>query len=386
MIKIEKKTIYMVSAAAICIFLFIHYWSGISAFLSTAYQALVPVIAGAVMAYMLNILMSFYERIYFKKHNNKFAQKTRKPACLIGAVFTVLLIIALITWLVIPELVKCITEIVKKVPIAITKLFENETIKRFLPASAYDWIENFGEKLSGLNWSNIIKNAANFLKGGFSSYTGKIVDAVSYVASSIFASVVAIIFTFYFIGDKDRVIRGFNKASIHIFKADKLERIKHYCSLLNQCFHKYIVAQCLEALILGSLCFIGMTIFRFPYASMISALVSVMALIPLIGATISAIVGTLMILSTDPLKALFFLIFLMTLHVIEGNLIYPKVVGKQVGTPSLIVLFAVTVGGSIFGIVGMLISVPIATAAYVEYNAYIKRKDEAKLAEAEPKE
>jgi predicted PurR-regulated permease PerM len=164
------------------------------------------------------------------------------------------------------------------------------------------------------------------------------------------------------------------------------EKLFHYAAVFNDCFHKYIVAQCLEALILGSLCLFGMLILRLPYAPMISALVCLMALIPIVGATISAVIGTVMILAVSPIQAVIFFAMLMTIQVIEGNLIFPKVVGKSVGAPGLIVFAAVTVGGSLFGIVGMMVSVPAATAVFNELRGDMKKREtekaEAKQAKA----
>ena len=132
----------------------------------------------------------------------------------------------------------------------------------------------------------------------------------------------------------------------------------------DDCFHRYIVGQCTEAVILGVLCTVGMLIFRFPYAPMIGALIGFTALIPVAGAYIGAAVGAIMILTVSPLKALLFLVFIVVLQQLEGNLIYPKVVGKSIGLPAIWVLAAITVGGSLMGIAGMLISVPITAALY----------------------
>ena len=140
------------------------------------------------------------------------------------------------------------------------------------------------------------------------------------------------------------------------------------------------MAQCLEALILGSLCLVGMLILRLPYAPMISALVCLMALVPIVGATISAVIGTVMILAVSPVQAVIFFAMLMVVQVIEGNLIFPKVVGKSVGAPGLIVFAAVTLGGSIFGIPGMMVSVPAATAVYNELRADMTNREQKRAA------
>lgn len=161
-------------------------------------------------------------------------------------------------------------------------------------------------------------------------------------------------------------------------------KITYVLSIMNDCFRKYIVGQCTEAVILGLLCIIGMLILQLPYATMIGALIALTALIPVAGAYIGAVVGAFMILTVSPIKALFFLIFLVVLQQLEGNIIYPKVVGSSLGLPGIWVLAAITVGGGIMGIFGMLIGVPIVAAIYrIVKNDVNKSADPAELALAD---
>ncbi len=153
------------------------------------------------------------------------------------------------------------------------------------------------------------------------------------------------------------------------------DRILHAAELLNTCFHRFIVGQCVEAVILGVLCTLGMLIFRFPYAGMIGTLVGVCALIPIVGAYVGAFVGAFMILSVSPIKALLFLIFLVILQQIEGNLIYPRVVGSSVGLPGIWVLVTVAVFGALFGVTGMLVGVPLAAAVYRAIGSGVRRRE-----------
>ena len=163
---------------------------------------------------------------------------------------------------------------------------------------------------------------------------------------------------------KDKLLEQCKQISNKYIKSKWLKKINYVLSILNDTFHKFIVGQCTEAVILGLLCTIGMTILRMPYAAMIGALTALMALIPIVGAFISGAVGAFLIFMESPVKALIFLIFIVVLQQLEGNLIYPKVVGSSIGLPALWVLTAVTVGGSVAGIAGMMIAVPIAAAIY----------------------
>ena len=174
----------------------------------------------------------------------------------------------------------------------------------------------------------------------------------------------SIIFSIYILATKDTLKNGGTKL-LNRYASEKWnKRISYVLSVLNECFHSYIVGQCTEALILGVLCTIGMLIFGFPYALMIGALIAFTALIPVAGAYIGAGIGAFMILTESPVQALLFLIFIAGLQQIEGNIIYPKVVGTSIGLPGLWVLAAVTIGGGMFGVLGMLLGVPIAAAVY----------------------
>ena len=155
-------------------------------------------------------------------------------------------------------------------------------------------------------------------------------------------------------------------------KPRRAAAIRHVLKTLNECFRSYIVGQCLEALILGALCTLGMLVFRFPYAVMVGTLVGFTALIPIAGAYIGAFVGAFMIFTVDPLKALLFLVYIVVLQQIEGNLIYPHVVGSSVGLPSIWVLAAVTLGGKLMGVAGMLFFIPLCSVLYALFRGYVK--------------
>jgi len=184
------------------------------------------------------------------------------------------------------------------------------------------------------------------------------------VFSGIVTAVLAIIFAIYLLCSKDKLLSQFDRLLKRYLKPLWHKRITYTLGILNDSFHSFIVGQCIEAVLLGALCTIGMSILRIPYATMIGALIAFTALIPVAGAYIGAGVGAFMIMTVDPMKALIFLIFLLILQQLEGNIIYPKVVGSSIGLPGIWVLTAVTVGGGIFGVAGMLIGVPLAAALY----------------------
>lgn len=373
--KIEKKKYLCVILVAIAIFLFFRYWDNIAGFFGSVFQALVPLIVGAIIAYILNILESFYERHYFAKKNPKFAQKTRKAVCIIGAILTILIVAALIIGLIIPQLINCVKLIIEKIPGTVESIAESQKLAEILPASIYAKVQEYAQRILDLDWNVVGSKAWEFIKTGYAAHKGTIGSILSSTASVIVSAIIGIIFSIYFLAYKEKIIRFSNRIVAGYFNTKWMEKVLRFLKNFNHTFHKYIVSECVEAVILGSLCLVVMLIFRLPYATMISALVMLMALIPLVGSTISAVVGTFMILSVSPFKAVLFFALLMLIQIIEGNVIYPKVVGKGVGTPGIIVLGAVTVGGSIFGVVGMLVGVPVATTIWNEVKDGLKKRE-----------
>ena len=200
------------------------------------------------------------------------------------------------------------------------------------------------------------------------TYFGNVVNMLFTVITAFFSGLVvallSIIFAIYILFSKEKIYGRLNKTAYSYCKKNFCEKLRYVVSVINDCFHKFIVGQTTEAVILGVLCTLGMLILRLPYATMIGALVGFTALIPVVGAFIGAIVGAFMISTVSFVEAVVFVVFIIILQQLEGNLIYPKVVGSSLGLPAVLVLAAVTVGGGVFGIPGMLLGVPIVAAAY----------------------
>lgn len=367
--KLSWKTVFKIAVGVIAVYLAIHYWPNISGVISTVFSASAPIIIGAAMAYPLNILMSFYERHYFPKSDKPAVVKSRKAVSLIGAVITILGIISLVIGLIAPQLVICIRMLINEIPGAmdfvIGKLKENEFISK-----------NLIDSLSSIDWKSRITDIMQTVTSGLGDVAGVAVSAVTSAFSVVFNIVLGVIFALYILIDKKRLGKQFNKVSQKYIPERFLSKITHVLHILNDCFHRFIVGQCTEAVILGVLCIIGMAILQIPYALMIGTLMGFTALIPIVGGLIGAGVGAFLILMESPVKALIFLIFVIILQQVEGNLIYPKVVGSSIGLPGLWVLAAVTVGGGVFGIFGMLIGVPIVATVYRLVREDVKDKKE----------
>lgn len=335
----------------------IQYWPNAAKLLSTGLSAATPLIVGCVIAYLVNILMRFYEKHYFPKAVEGFAAKSRRPVCMIAAFLTLIIIVILVVDLIVPELVSCVGVIFSALPAAIDSLVNMLARIHILP-------EDIAAALSGIDWQSKIGQLLNLLLNGAGTVVNVAISAVSSVFSGVVTALVGIIFSIYLLLGKDKLARQWKRLMHRYLRPAWNRNVTYVLTVLNNCFSRYIVGQCVEAIILGTLCTLGMLVLRLPYATMIGALIAFTALIPVAGAYIGGAVGSLMVFSVSPVKALIFIIFLVVLQQVEGNLIYPKVVGSSLGLPAIWVLAAVTIGGGIMGIAGMLLGVPIAATLY----------------------
>ena len=355
--KLDWKTCLRVGISIFLLYLGIHYWTLVGGFIAKFLGALSPLILGGVIAYIVNILMCFFERIFFPKSGKRWVTAIRRPLCLVCAVICLLAIIALIIGLIAPELVLCIQLLLAKLPDAMEKAVSLADRYHLLP-------ENITDFLAGIDWASSIGKLVDMISTGVGDVMDVVVKTVSSVFSGIVTALLGVIFALYLLVDKDRLQHQMKRVMAHYLPRNWNYKFRYVLRTMDDCFHKYIVGQCMEALILGVLCTLGMLILRLPYATMIGALIAFTALIPVAGAYIGAGVGVLMILTVSPMKALIFLIFLVVLQQLEGNLIYPKVVGSSMGLPGIWVLAAVTVGGGMMGVVGMLLGVPLVATLY----------------------
>lgn len=371
--KLEWKTCFRIGVSIFLLYLCISYWSVVTEFLSLAFHAASPLFVGGVVAYLLNILMSWYEKHYFpKKDKSKIVLYSRRPVCMIAAMLTLVIITAAVAGLVLPQFISCIRLLAADIPPAMEALLNNKIVQSLIP-------ENLEETLSSIDWQNTFSKLFTYVSSGIGDVMGFTVSAVTTVFSSVVTGFLSIIFAIYLLLGKERLCAQVLRVAHNYMKPSWCQKISYLLSVFNDCFRSYIVGQCTEAVILGSLCAIGMAILQLPYATMIGALVGLTALIPVAGAYIGAVVGAIMILTVSPIKAVVFIAFLVILQQLEGNLIYPRVVGSSVGLPGLWVLAAVTVGGGLSGVFGMLIGVPITAALYRILREDVKKREGGKI-------
>lgn len=372
--KLEWKNCFKIIFSIFALYLCILYWRNAAGLISTVFSASVPLLIGCTIAYPVNILMSFYENHYFPKAKSSFLKKSRRPLCMCGAFLSFIAIIFLVIWLILPQLISCVRLIIAEAPDAIKFIILQIEKIGIVP-------EDMSDTLLKIDWKSRIDNIIQMLTSGIGSMMEFVISLITSIFSGIVTTILSITFAIYLLLSKNKLQTQFYRLINHYLPEKICSMVSHFFKTLNDCFHSYIVGQCTEAVILGLLCTFGMLIFKLPYATMIGALIAFTALIPIAGAYIGAFVGAFMIIMVSPFKALIFLIFIVVLQQIEGNLIYPKVVGSSIGLPGIWVLAAVTVGGGIMGIMGMLLGVPLAACVY-----RLVREDVNRVSEAEEKE
>lgn len=359
--ELKWKTCLKAALTVAALLFVIHYWDAFADFVGLAIGAAFPLIVGCVIAYIVNIVMSAFERMY-PKTKRKIVTAIKRPLCMLLAYAAVILVVVLVVYMIIPELVECVQLLIDKLPGAIETAY-NWLDARFdmsyLMSEGSSYIQN-----GNIDWQGIIEKAGSILMTGVGGAMGSIFSIVTSVFSWIVTLVVAIVFSIYLLLGKEQIGRQFTRLMESYLHSRIAHRVQYVVKVVDSSFHSFIVGQCVEAVVLGCLCIIGMLIFRFPYATMIGCLVGFTALIPVAGAYIGAAVGAFMIFTVEPLQALFFVIFLVVLQQLEGNLIYPRVVGASIGLPGVWVLAAVTIGGGVLGVGGMLLGVPLAAAVY----------------------
>lgn len=347
----------------------------------TFLDVLFPLILGCVMAYILNILMRALERWYFPNSVNSFVAKSRRPVCLTCSFLILFIVVAAVVYLVVPELVSCMGLITREIPLAAEELQD-------WVVAHIDELPNLAEKIQNMdvNWGEVFQKVSNYIVVGAGGLFSFVMDAVMGVVSAVSNFVLALIFAIYLLLNKERLASQIKRVGKSYGKPSLCAGVKRVLVVADTTFSKFIIGQCTEALILGSLCAIGMLVLRLPYAAMTGAVIGITALIPILGAYVGGAVGAFMIFTVDPWKAVVFLIFLVILQQVEGNLIYPKVVGASIGLPGIWVFAAVTVGGGIMGIIGMLFAVPVAATAYKLLAADVKERLAKKKKLQKPKE
>ena len=368
--KTRKDIIIIISYIALVIFALVNF-SKIFTFLGKVISIFSPFLLGIILAFVLNVLNNFIEKkIFGKIKPSKIWNKIKRPLCITLSLILVFLTIFFVMNLLIPQLQNSASLFTDTLPaykediIGILNKFD---IDESTVNKVGEYLDNFGKVIT------------DYIKGNSKDVITVTTEVATSVVNIISKGIITLVFAIYMIAQKETLSRQINKVMKAYLKPKTINKINTVGTLANKTFSNFVTGQCLEALIFGSLVFVGMLIFRFPYASTIGVLLGFTALIPIFGAFIGTAIGFILIMMVSPVKAILFVVFIIVLQQLEGNLIYPHVVGKSVGLPGIWVLVAVTVGASINGILGMLLSVPLASIIYsilkTDVNLKLKKKN-----------
>lgn len=328
-----------------------------------------PFLLGGAMAFILNVPMRAIERRLFPVRPGKQV-KGRRPMALLITLLVVIGVLVLASSVIGPGIAEAVRSLAAQVPAAAERLWAQiSRLEQYLPM-----LESLLADWNMEDWKNITQKTAELLQtwGGGILSSGSMV--IGGVVSGVSTFVIALIFSFYILLQKEKLGRQGRQVLYALLPERRADRTLEILRLSSRTFSSFLSGQCLEACILGTLFVVSMTIFRMPYALLVGVLISLTALIPIVGAFIGCGVGALLIAIADPWKALGFIVLFLVLQQVEGNLIYPHVVGSSVGLPSIWVLAAVTLGGSLMGILGMLVFIPLCSVLYALFRDYVKTR------------
>lgn len=367
----NERTFIKYTAIVLVALLIFRYFSEILGGMNYVLQVVSPLLLGCILAFILNLVLVQLEKGYaFFVH--RFC-KTEKPLkfsralCIAGSILLIFLFLLFIIFMVAPKLGEVLTSTTKALPALFNEIqtFFQEHEELFPQISGY--VQNLN-----IDWQNLFKRTLEFAGSGISSAFGNAFSIIGTLTSKLSNLLFALIFAIYILAGKEKLNRQINRLLAIFLKPSWEFTFFEVLDVFNKSFSSFISGQCIEAVILGVLCVIGMSILRFPYASVIGTLVGATALIPVLGAYIGGVVGFVLISTVSPMKALYFVIFLCILQQLEGNLIYPRVVGASIGLPGIWVFASVTVGAGLAGIPGMIIGVPLTAGVYQLLKKYVK--------------
>lgn len=330
--------------------------SNILGFLGNFVSIIKPFIIGLGIAFTTNLLVKLYEDKLIPLIDKKnILSKYKRSISIVLSILTLLILFWALLVFVLPQFVDSIKILLDSIPEYMKSL--EEFVAPYV--SSTEILNTLWENLVSA-WKDILQFVGQFLG---QSITG-IINTTFTITSGIFTSIISFVIAIYMLISKEQLILGLKKVIYAIFNKKIAEKIIHVVKISNVTFSKFIGGQCIEAVILGVLCFIGMMILRMPYSILISVIIGATNIIPIFGPLIGTIPSVFILLMIDPSKALAFIVFIIVLQQLESNLIYPKVVGGSIGLSAIWVLFAITVGGGLFGLIGMLLGVPTMAVIY----------------------
>ncbi len=363
--KRESKELLLVLCIAAAFYTAVQHLDVLWDVVQSAVEVVFPFLLGGAIAFVLNVPMRAIERHVFPKERQM--DRLRRPLALIFAILSVVGVLTVATWIIVPGVQEAVVSAAGQLPDAINGIFQRlQGLAVYLPA--------LGETLAEaeIDWqglaSRILEMAKSWGGGLVSSGSGIIGGIVGGVSTAL----IAFIFSIYILLQKEKLSRQGMQVLYALLPEGWADRTVELLRLTEKTFSSFLSGQCMEAVILGCIFVIAMTLFKMPYALLVGVLIGLTALIPIVGAFIGCVVGALLIALTNPVQALVFVVLFLVLQQVEGNLIYPHVVGSSVGLPSIWVLAAVSVGGSLMGVAGMLLFIPLCSVMYALFRSFVK--------------
>lgn len=356
--KLTKQEIIRYSSLIAVFLILLVYPGQILNIFKTIYSVSLPLIIGGALAYCINLLSSRIESLFWPKAKKKWAIGLRRPFALL---LSLVIIIAIISWvlrLVLPQFISAISSFFSSLPSLLNDI--NKWLNNSNQASAI----TSQLKTSEIDWTTIQSKLMKFFSSGISGIFSSSITIFGSLSKGLFNFILAFTFAIYLVSGKERIGERLNRVLDAFISKKIMKKTRYVLKVTDKAFSSFISGQVIEAFILGTLCALGMWIFQFPNALSIGALVGITALVPMIGAWIGGAVGFVLIAVISPIQGVLFVVYIIVLQQIESNLIYPRVVGGSIGLPGILVLAAITVGGGFAGIIGMLLSVPIAATIY----------------------
>ena len=369
----NMKKIAALIAFAVLLLVGMQHLDKAAAALGFLWSIVSPLLLGGALAFVLNVPMRFLEKTLFSRPvragRRGLSPALARALSLLLTFILAAVILLLLVLVIVPQLAESVSGLGTRIM---------DAFWRFVPwaeeqFAAYPQMIQWLESLT-FDWESLLASAVDFVKNGFGSVLSSTISATRSIVSALSSGFVSFVFAIYVLLQKEKLGLQCRKALYALLPQAAAGRIVEICRLSHRVFSSFITGQCVEAVILGAMFFVTMTLLRMPYALLVGCLIAVTALVPIVGAFIGCAVGTFLILVVSPMQALFFVILFLTLQQVEGNLVYPRVVGSSVGLPSIWVLAAVSLGGSLMGIMGMILFIPLTSVAYTLFREFVYRR------------
>jgi len=371
-VEINKKTwrnIFLCAGGCVVLYWILHETGRMQALFNTIGGIFAPFIIGAVLAFILNVPMRAIERLL--KGVKK--QGARRALAILLTMLAVLLVVAGVFYLLVPQIIDTVKSLIETLPGFFNRVKDSVVAYLNEHPEQLEWL-NENTDFETINWSEMIQKLLGWITARAEDMINGIIGAVIELSNGIFDGVLSLVFCLYCLSRKEILARQ-GRRLLYAFLPEKTcDEIIRVLRMSNSVFSNFISGQCLEAVILGAMFAVSMSIFRMPYMPLVSVVIAVTALVPIVGAFVGCVLGAFFILVGNPVLAFWFVVMFLILQQIEGNLIYPRVVGTSIGLPGMWVLVAVAVGGDLMGVGGMLLMIPLASVLYALVREFTNKR------------